>query len=160
MELAGTLGCDLARPSGAAMRLKALCELSRRLASFSQVEALLPYVTQKACELCRAEDCAVWLFDHEHEELYHRSHGQSGSALSRSAAKPVIAGQALGLRTGTGVYEVTLTGGMLIGAPRIHPFRKQRRQPRRDGRSAPRRRHRTGSARGEGGRISPALPSG
>src|SRR2546425_11119239 len=96
---------DRARPSDAAMRLNALCELSRRLVSFSQVEMLLSYVTQKVCELCGAEECAVWLFDHERDELYHRSHGHSGSVLSRSAAKPVVAGQRLGPRTGTRVYE-------------------------------------------------------
>jgi GAF domain-containing protein len=60
-----------------AERLQLLYEMSRRLATFTDLDALLRYATRRARELLGGEGCAVLLLDHRRGELYFPVSSQS-----------------------------------------------------------------------------------
>lgn len=69
-------------------RLHALYELSRRLATFTDLEDLLRHATQRARELLHAEGCAILLFDGARQDFYFPIASQSES---RRASEPRLA---------------------------------------------------------------------
>ena len=69
-------------PKGtAADRFDVLCEMNRRLATFTDLDELLHFATRRALELFDAEGCAVSLLDRGHRNLYRSAgEGESGRA--------------------------------------------------------------------------------
>jgi GAF domain-containing protein len=70
-------------PHDLAERLDVLYEVSRRLATFSNLDALLEYATRRARELFDAEGCALLVVDHARREF--RFPVASQSAGSRAS---------------------------------------------------------------------------
>ena len=60
-------------------RLRLLYEVSRRLATFTDLDELLRYATRRARELFGAEGCSVLLLDHKRREFYFPIASQSES---------------------------------------------------------------------------------
>jgi Nif-specific regulatory protein len=71
--------------SSVAARLEILCELNRRLATFSNLDELLAYATSRTRELFEAEGCSLMLVDEETREF--RFPVASQSAGSRVSAR-------------------------------------------------------------------------
>jgi GAF domain-containing protein len=86
-----------------AERLQLLYEMSRRLSTFTDLDALLRYATRRARELLGGEGCAVLLLDRTRNELYFpvasqsEAHQASGARLAeiRFPADRGIAGWVL-----------------------------------------------------------------
>jgi GAF domain-containing protein len=86
-----------------AERLQLLYEMSRRLATFTDLDALLRYATRRTRELLGGEGCAVLLLDRRRNELYFpvasqsEAHQASGARLAeiRFPADRGIAGWVL-----------------------------------------------------------------
>ena len=51
-------------------RLRVLYEITRKLATFTDLDDLLRYATRRARELFEAEGCALLLLDPEKNEFY------------------------------------------------------------------------------------------
>ena len=80
-------------------RLHLLYEVSRRLASFTDLNELLSYVTRRARELLDAEGCAVLLLDHARHEFYfpvasQRESREAGDTLLAEVRFPADRGVA------------------------------------------------------------------
>jgi len=68
-------------------RLRLLYELSRKLATFTDLDELLQFVTRRTQELLEAEGCAVLLHDRKTDELYFPIASQRAS--SRATAERI-----------------------------------------------------------------------
>ena len=71
-------------------RLEVLCELNRRLATFTDLDELLRYATRRARELFDADGCALSWFDRGRRKLYVSA--VAGAAM-RSPSKARRTGQ-------------------------------------------------------------------
>ena len=71
----------------AAGRLDVLCEVNRRLATFTDLDELLHFATRRARELFDAEGCALSLLDHRDEKRsLSVGSGEPGRAAAHSLA--------------------------------------------------------------------------
>jgi len=68
-------------------RLQLLYDVARSVATFSDLDALLRYATQRTRELLRAECCSVLLLDEARDELYFPVASQAASGAP-APAKP------------------------------------------------------------------------
>src|SRR5439155_6397605 len=88
----------------AAGRLDVLCEVNRRLATFTDLDELLHFATRRARELFDAEGCALSLLDHRDEK---RSLSVGSGQPGRAAAHSLAIRVPLRTRSGAiGVIEV------------------------------------------------------
>ena len=88
----------------AAGRLDVLCEVNRRLATFTDLDELLHFATRRARELFDAEGCALSLLDHRDEK---RSLSVGSGEPGRAAAHSLAIRVPLRTRSGAiGVIEV------------------------------------------------------
>jgi len=95
-------------------RLRLLYELSRKLATFTDLDDLLQFVTRRTRELLEAEGCAVLLHDRTTDELYFpiaSQHGSSGATAERIQAirfpaSQGVAGWALARGEAIGIADV------------------------------------------------------
>ena len=76
-------------PTSDAERLQLLYEMSRRLSTFTDLDALLRYATRRARELLEGEGCAVLLLDRKRSELYFpvASQGEAHQAAGARLAE-------------------------------------------------------------------------
>jgi GAF domain-containing protein len=76
--------------SSLAARLDLLCEVNRRLATFSSLDDLLGYATLRARELYEADGCALLLVDQERREFrFPISSQRAGSGSSAAQLREV-----------------------------------------------------------------------
>jgi GAF domain-containing protein len=71
--------------SSLAERLAALCEVNRRLATFTSLDDLLRYATERAREIFEAEGCSLLLVDEERREFRFPVSSQSAASRTSSA---------------------------------------------------------------------------
>ena len=93
-----------------AERLRLLYELSRKLATFTDLDELLQFVTRRTRELLEAEGCAVLLHDRTTDELYFPIASQRAS--SRATAERI---QTVRFPASLGIAGWALARGESIG---------------------------------------------
>jgi putative methionine-R-sulfoxide reductase with GAF domain len=71
-----------------AERLKALLDVAEALSGVLDIDALIPVIMTRACELLNAERCSLFLIDHEKKELITRFQG----GLNKSIRIPLSRG--------------------------------------------------------------------
>ena len=95
-------------------RLRLLYDLGRRLATFTDLDELLHFATQRTRELLEAEGCAVLLHDPDTDELYFPVASQRAASTAsaerlqaiRFPAKQGVAGWVLAHGESVGIADV------------------------------------------------------